>query len=326
MRIRRDSVLTTASNPSEGIKTTPWFLGWAALYGGAILPALGSAVIPLSITADEGLAKEIRWITEWWWFWGGVVALLGGLVWAIAGANARSNEVKALRAALGVAASDIERAAAESRAKTTEGIFHQLSPIIHDLGNLAESQSMHHGRDLVNRGLHLVTDLIDVEQVRACLYYLDHVESRNAASSDIANALTLRMPHVGRHDQPRPNFVRSESLVADQVFEVIDNGVGRLIEDVQDTEHAVDCQGKQYRTFLNVPVKFKTAEYGVLSVDAPVAKSLTSSHVLLASMVAQLLAVGLRREKKNNYDRNPRPSITPAETRPVEGPSSTRAL
>ncbi|WP_404500920.1 GAF domain-containing protein [Arthrobacter sp. GAS37] len=272
-----------------------------------MIAALGAAALPLSVTDRNGLVYWIRWITDPFWFWAGLVGIVLGTLWAIAGGFARSSEVARLRTAL-----------AASKAHTTKRIFNQLSPVIHDMGKLAESQSATYGRDLVNRALDLVTRVIEVPDARACLYYLDQVESTQASSDDVLNALTLRTPHVGRFDAPRGNFVRNESPEADGVFAVIDGGSPRLIENIETTDYAVDCSGKGYRTFLNVPVKFQTAEIGVLSVDAPHANSLTTSHVLLAEVVAQFLAVGLRREKKKKQERYPSPSSA-IESRAPEG-------
>lgn len=288
--------MKSKAKPGLEVKRPPWLLTWPATFVGPLLSAAGAAVLPLSVTSPDGLVKDIRWVTDPGWFWFGLIGLPVGIVWALVGTSFQQNEASKLRSKLKM-----------SKAKATEDVIHQLAPLIHDLGHLSESQSVNHGRDLVNRALSTVTKIIDVPNVRACLYCLDHVESKNATSLDIPNTLTLRTPHVGRFDAPRPNFVRGEGDASDDIFAVIDSGTSRLIEDVAKTGSVLDCTDKKYQTFLNVPVKFQTAEVGVLSVDAPDSSSLTNSHVLLAEMVAQLIAVGVRREQKNAQDRTPRP-------------------
>lgn len=282
--------------PGLAVKRPPWLLTWPATYIGPLLSAAGAAIVPLSVTNPDGLINGIKWVTDPGWFLFGVIALPVGILWALIGTSFQQKEASNLRSKLKTA-----------KAVATEDVIHQLSPLFHDLGNLSESQSVNHGRDLVNRALHTVTEIIDVPNVRACLYCLDHAESKNASSLDIPNVLTLRTPHVGRFDAPRKNFVRGESDASDDFFEVLDSGDSRLIVDIADTDHVLDCKDKKYQTFLNVPVKFQTAEVGVLSVDAPVKFSLSNSHMLLAEMVAQLIAVGVRREQKNAQERTPRP-------------------
>lgn len=288
--------MTHVISPGHSVKTPPWLLRWPATYLGPLLAAAAAAVLPLSVTKPDGLIEQISWVTEPFWFWFSLIGLPAGIVWATIGTALKQKEVSQLRAQV-----------ASAKSEATEDVIHKLSPLFYDLGNLSESQSVSHGRDLVNRALHTVTQIIDVPNVRACLYCLDHVESKGATSLDIPNALALRTPHVGRFDTPRRSFVRGESDASDGMFDVIDDGESRLIEDVTKSDHMLDCSGKKYQTFLNVPVKFQTAEVGVLSVDAPGASSLTNSHMMLAEMVAQLIAVGLRREQKNAHDRTPRP-------------------
>lgn len=292
---RQRGKLATTSEARNEIKIAS-LLQWPAAYLGPVVAAAGAAIFPLSVTNPDGLATWIKWVTEGYWFWVGLVAIPIGILWSVAGASAHNREAESLRQAL-----------VRSRAEATEDVIHRLSPIFHDLGKLAESQKRNIGSDLVNRALSMVTKMIDVPNVRACLYRLDRVESTLADSLDIPNSLNLRTPHEGRFDAPRPNFVRGESAAADEFFEVIDTGISRLVENIDKTEYALDCENRRYRTFLNVPVKYQMYEIGVLSVDAPTEGSLTQSHVLLAEMVAQLLALGVRREQKSIQDRTPAP-------------------
>lgn len=264
--------------------------------------------MPLSITQESGLDPWIKWITDDLYFRIGIGALIVGLLWTSVGVLWRTHEADQLRAKLKADEADVSKKISEARVKASEGIVHQLSPIVHDLGSLIDSTKTNHGGTLIDRCLYAVTKVIGVEDVRACLYYLDQVESDEASSTDILNALNVRMPQVGRHDPPRPEFIRGEGAHSAGIFDVIDTGKPRLVQDTAVHNDPLDCDDKRYGTFMNVVVKFKTEEMGVLSVDAPIAGSLTSNHVLLAEMIANIIAIGMRREKKRNSSKNPRPA------------------
>lgn len=281
------------------------FWGAPATYGAPILTALGAVVLPLSLTDKDGLADLIDWVVSGWWTLAGLVAVLGGTLWTIVAAQKRTDVTKDLREALKAEQERHNVTRETAKDEAAADLTHVLSPVMHDIGNLAVSMSIGHGRDLVNRALGIVTKLVDVPHVRACLYRLDRVEDGQADREDIPNSLDLRSPHEGRQDRPRQSFVRGQSQVDDDFFEVLDRDKSRLVPNVDDPDVTVDCDGKVYKTFMNVPVKFKTQEFGVLSVDAPVAGSLKQSHVLLAGMVAQLMAIGINREKYRKRDRDP---------------------
>lgn len=313
----------SATDPHDDPSTPPelatiW--GWPTSYIAPLVATLGAAIFPMSLTDDSGLDSHIQWITSGWWTLIGILAFVGGGIWTARGASKRENERTQLRKALKC---EQERHAATrtvAKDEASADLTHILFPLIHDVANLVASSSAGHGRDLVNRALGIVTKLVDVPKVRACLYRLDHVEDAEADRDDIPNSLTLRTPHDGRLDEPRQSFVRGQSRVDDDVFRVVDEGRTRLVEDVDHTHEDVDCKDKVYKTFFNVPVKFQTQEIGMLSVDAPVAGSLTQSHVLLASLAAQLMAVGIYREKRMNRDRTPdAPQRMPVPTHPGDG-------
>lgn len=287
---------------------------------GPLLSAVGATIVPLSVTEESGLDPWIKWITDDLYFQVGVGSLIVGILWTSIGVIWPTREAEKLRVKMKADEADVSNKVAQARVKASEGIVHQLSPIIHDLGNLIDSRQMNHGGTLIDRCLHAVTQVIGVEDVRACLYYLDQVESDEASSTDILNALLVRMPQVGRHDPPRPEFIRGEGAHADGMFDVIDSGKPRLIPDTAVDSGVLDCEGKPYKTFMNVAVKFKTEEMGILSVDAPVAGSLTNNHMLLAEMIANILAIGMRREKKRNSAKVPSPG--PAV---VDGPANPAA-
>lgn len=263
----------------------------------------------------------MQWISDDLYFRVGIGCLIFGLLWVSLGAIWPTREADKLRAKLQAHDAVLANKVSEARVKTSEGIVHQLSPIVHDLGNLIDSKQMNHGGTLIDRCLNAVTQVIGVEDVRACLYYLDQVESDEASSTDILNALNVRLPQVGRNDGPRPSFIRGTGPHADGIFEVVDSGNSRLIPDVQSDSSGIDCSGKRYKTFMNVAVKFKTEEMGILSVDAPLAGTLTNNHMLLAEMVANIIAIGMRREKKRNSGRNPSPgpAIENAPVNPASG-------
>lgn len=311
------------TNPSSASATDPprrpsippelsAFWGWPTSYLAPLAAALGAAILPLSLTDIEGLDAQIHWITSGWWTFISLVALVGGGIWMAKGATKRDKERRDLREALDDERDAHDKTRATAKDEAGADLTHILHPLIYDIANLVASSSAGHGRDLVNRALGVVTKLVAVPRVRACLYRLDHVEAADADRDDIPNSLTLRSPHDGRLDSPRQSFVRGYSDVDDAVFKVLDDGKTRLVEDVDNTEEAVDCEDRAYKTFFNVPVKFKTQEIGVLSVDAPESGSLTPSHVLLASLVAQLMAVGIYREKRMNRDRTPDAPPQPA--------------
>lgn len=296
------------TSPTPGVVVPPplrTFWGWPTTYLAPLLGAVGAAILPLSLTNPDGLAGWIRWISSGLCTIVGMAALVGGGLWMAKGATTRDQERDDLRDAL--KQEQLQHAATRSSAKeeAAADLTHILHPLIYDIGNLVASSSVGHGRDLVNRALGVITKIVDVPRVRACLYRLDHVEDAEADPNDIQNSLTLRSPHEGRMDPPRQSFVRGNSRVDDDVFKVLDQDAPRLVLDVENTTENLDCTGKAYKTFLNVPVKFQTQEIGVLSVDAPVAGSLTPNHVLLARLVAQLMAVGIYREKRMNRDRDP---------------------
>lgn len=298
------------------VKKTPLLFRWPSAFGGPILSALGAAAVPLSITQDSGLDPSMHWITDGLFFWLGLISLVAGLAWASAGVALRKSEADKLRAKL----SEVERGIADqvsaAGSRASADIVHQLSPIVHNLGSLIDSTKTDHGGRLIDGCLHAITQLIGVDDVRACLYYLDQVESDEASSMDILNALYVRMPQVGRHDPPRPEFIRGEGDHAAGIFNVVDTGISRLVPNTATCADPLDCGSKAYKTFLNVAVKFKTEEMGVLSIDAPIAGSLTNNHRLLAEMLANILAIGMRREKKRNSSKNPSP-LPPTVTGPV---------
>lgn len=297
---------SSVDSPSV-VKKTPWLFRWPAAFFGPVLSALGAAAVPLSITQDSGLDPSIHWITDGLFFWLGLISLVVGIAWASAGVALRKSEADKLRAKLSKVESGIADQVSAARSRASADIVHQLSHIVHNLGSLIDSTKTDHGARLVDGCLHAVTHLIGVDDVRACLYYLDQVESDEASSTDILNALYVRMPQVGRQDPPRPEFIRGVGDHAAGIFGVIDTGVSRLVPDTANHDAPLDCGNKPYKTFMNVAVKFKTEEMGVLSIDAPEAGSLTENHRLLAEMLANILAIGMRREKRRNSSKNPSP-------------------
>jgi hypothetical protein len=284
--------MVSSSDAAIGdLKAVPLFFRWPSVVFGPVASALGGVALPLSVTPE--LESWLDWIRHPFWFVVSLAVLILGLAWSFEGARRRDVYTRDLRGALSRANDD-----------ALETFSSVMTPILHDLGNLADSQSVSHGRDLVNRSLGAIPKIIDVPKLRVCMYLLDHLESRRADSMDPPNALTLRSPHEGRFDAPRESFLRDQGKFAEDIFRVIDSNEPRLIEDVSDPQHDLDCPSKEYETFLNVPVKFLTKDLGVLSIDAPIAKSLTKSHLLRASFLAKVIAVGILREKKNQSDRN----------------------
>lgn len=245
----------------------------------------------LSMALSDGVAKGMEWVHEPIWVIASLVAVPAGVAWTVAADQKMARYSQSL---VGFGRAAVAKFAGA------------LSPLVHDLGHLSASQSTNYGRELVIRCVSAIPNLIDVPDVRACMYNLDKVESDEADADDIPDALLLRTPHEGRSDRPRDSFVRNESDVADQLFAVLDSGQARIVKDVRDSDQALDCDGKKYRTFINVPVKFQTKELGMLSVDAPEAGSLTESHVEVAMMIADLIAVGIYRERRNQRDRKPK--------------------
>lgn len=232
----------------------------------------------------------MEWVNHPFWVVASALALPAGVAWTVGAESKRANYSESL---------------ADARRSAVVQYTAMLNPLVHDLGKLAAYQSTNFGRDLVNRCVGAIPKMIDVPDIRACMYNLDQVESDEADVDDIPNALTLRTPHEGRSDRPRSNFVRDETEVANQLFAVLDSGQSRIVRDVRNSDQALDCDGKKYRTFINVPVKFQTEELGLLSVDAPHANSLTDSHVVVAEMVAELIGVGIYRERRNQRGRKP---------------------
>lgn len=269
-------------------KKPGWFWRRTAAIAGPVLSSVGAALFSLSVT--EGLFDWMEWVNHPFWVGASFLAIPAGVAWTVGAESKRATYSESLAGA--------RRAAVVQFTGT-------LSPLVHDLGKLAAYQSTNFGRDLVNRCVSAIPKMIDVPEVRACMYNLDQVESAEADAEDIPNALYLRTPHEGRSDRPRNSFVRDESEVANQLFAVLDTGKPRVVPDVRKSDQALDCDGKKYKTFINVPVKFQTEELGLLSVDAPEPNSLTESHVVVAEMVADLIGMGIYRERRNQRGRKP---------------------
>lgn len=287
------------------VKPTPLALGWPATFVGPVISGLGAAGIPLSITQDSGLAHWMWWITDPLWFVVGLLAFLLGIVWTAAGASSRKSEVSQLRKRLAAADGREVSAGLAASDRTTKHLLSQMSPVIHDLGNLLDSKHTGLAKTLIDRCLEVVIKSVQVEGARACLYYADQVELEGAGELEQMNSLVLRKPHLGRHDKPRKEFIRAGDEHAEDVFAVLDSGESRLIPDVDDCKFVLDCEGKAYKTFMNVAVGIDDDKMGILSLDAPIAGSLTETHREVVEMVADILAIGVRREKKKSLNNNP---------------------
>lgn len=279
----------TRGATAQPAKPPGWFWRRSAAIGGPVVSSVGATILSLSVS-DE-VASWISWIIHPFWLVTSLILVIAGVAWTVAADNKKARYSESL---VGT------RRAAVAKFSAT------LSPLVHDLGNLAAYRGTNYGRDLVNRCVSAIPKMIDVLDVRACMYNLDKVESDEADIDDIPDALLLRTPHEGRSDRPRPSFVRDESDVADQLFAVLDSGQPRIVPDVRSSDQALDCDGKKYRTFINVPVKFQTKELGMLFVDATEPNSLTDSHVEVAMMIADLIAVGIYRERRNHRDHKPK--------------------
>ena len=88
---------------------------------------------------------------------------------------------------------------------------------------------------------------------------------------------------AGRKDVPR-SFQSGDKGRGDRAFAVLKGGDAIFENDYSDEK-------RSYKTYLNVRIAAGDVGYGVLTVDAPVAGSLSESDLNLVSLLATLLAI-----------------------------------
>lgn len=125
---------------------------------------------------------------------------------------------------------------------------------------------------------------VDPAENRACLYLWDG-----------ADELTLNR-HRGRN-VPRNSFTRDDVPHGRSVLEFMEAappGVQRYSDLMSDKPPGFgDPRDRGYRTFVSAPVTLGDRPYGILTVDSPVAHSLTATDEGMVTLLAQLLAVGM---------------------------------
>ena len=219
----------------------------------------------------------------------GILNLAGGVLLATLG-NLDTTPQKA-RLALGVIvllvalaiaiASEVWRKALDSAQKDevtqfTVAVTDVFTPMGDVIGRMTQKPSKQRQEalaglraDVANSVLHLFRD---VDRMRAVVYAL----------SDDGKTMTP-VQRAGRKDKPR-SFEAGDKGRGDRAFAVLRTG-----DPIFESNYAVEQ--RSYKTYLNVRIAAGDKGFGVLTVDAPRAGSLTRGDIDLVSLLASLLAI-----------------------------------
>lgn len=95
--------------------------------------------------------------------------------------------------------------------------------------------------------------------------------------------------------RPRPDFIAERSVNDRRVIEIASGEDYLLVPDVDKAapEYFLDYQGREYKSFLMVPVRAGARSYGFLTVDSDQPYSLTKMDVGYVTLMARLVGAAL---------------------------------
>lgn len=176
-----------------------------------------------------------------------------------------------------------EEVAVEAEEELTVTLNAALAPITDYLASMADAHDDASRRLIVGQLLQAVVDAavrLTAPGARSAFYQLDPT----------GQALT-RVAYGGRATQPRSRFTVG-TTDGDFVLDLVNRGDLVFIDDV-DTAPLVTPSAPGYRTVIAVAVTAGARKIGMLTVDAPEPGDLTSTHVELVRVLANLLGSGL---------------------------------
>lgn len=282
----------------------------------AALPALtgisfvGGTMITFS-TIDNPHAM-ISWFPPTGWFIAGIIvsalSLMGLVALAIVQAQLRRKHTESQQ--------HLEERKAQLVLETKAAMAGYLTPVVNGAHRVATSVAETAATNMKERSLVALRNILDLRDVRLCLYLLETTERGNPISKNPKDRAvdTLEWdddPPAGSTKPPRRQaFERGESPVDDANFVVLDQRRSRLISDWRkesqgDKAHEIDCDGASYGGFLVVPIVAGSTAKGVLTIDVPQAGLLNESHVAIAELAGRLLGVALHRLKVRSVNTNP---------------------
>jgi hypothetical protein len=127
----------------------------------------------------------------------------------------------------------------------------------------------------------LLRGLVEVERSRANVYVLD---------LDQPELQMVSIAHSGRGERPKP-FVAGTDR-GDSALEFMQGQATAYFADL-DEESPVGfvVEEHDYRTFVSVPIWTDAGAYGMVTLDAPKASTLTPGDVALVEAVAEMMTI-----------------------------------
>ena len=175
-----------------------------------------------------------------------------------------------------------EEVAVEAEEELTVTLNAALAPITDYLASMADATDADDRKVIVGQLLQAVVDAavrLTAPGARSTFYALDSSER-----------VLSRVAYGGRAAQPRPDFTLG-TPDGDFVLDLVDRGDLVFIDDV--AQHPlVTPSAPGYRTVIAVAVTAGARRIGMLTVDAPEPGDLTSTHVELVRVLANLLGSG----------------------------------
>jgi hypothetical protein len=176
-----------------------------------------------------------------------------------------------------------EEVAVEAEEELTVTLNAALAPITDYLASMADTADEGARQVIVGQVLQSVVDAaarLAAPGARSAFYALD------AGGRSLSRAA-----YAGRATLPRPVFAVG-TPDGDFVLDLVDRGDLVFIGDV-DTDPLVTPSAAGYRTVIAVAVTAGARRLGMLTVDAPQPDDLTTTHVELVRVLANLLGSGL---------------------------------
>lgn len=268
----------TAPQPEESPETSRF---WASVADAAaarwprLLGATPTGALVVSTFGGIGLSRGVGWP-----FWAGAGLVLIAMLAQLA------RQGVARRKAQGDAA---EAAQIFDRAVAQQDVMSDL------LAEVARSAAAMVGLPKADRTaqfLRLAQQVVDaaraaysdVPGLRSVIYSLDGLET----SLQVEVHAT-----VGHRDPPNPLLAGTER--GDGAVELVRSGRHLFVERVSDAPEQWKGSGVGYDTFLSIPIRSTAANYGLLTVDAPISGEITPAIVatwrLAAAVMANVFAI-----------------------------------
>lgn len=176
-----------------------------------------------------------------------------------------------------------EEVAVEAEQELTLTLNAALAPITDYLAGMADAADAAARQLIVGQLLQAVVDAavrLTAPGARSAFYALDP-----------GGASLTRVAYSGRPTQPRQSFAVG-TPDGDYVVDLVNRGDLVFVDDV-DADPLVTPSAPGYRTVIAVAVTAGARRLGMLTVDAPEQGDLTSNHVELVRVLANLLGSGL---------------------------------